>query len=114
MTIIEFVFLIILISSLAGIGIMVFRKIPRLVKLPETSPPIDWRKLFSKAKDVKPLRSFSSEMLLQKVLSKVRIITLRTDSKTSSWLQKLRERSQKDKFGENDTYWKDIRRSTKK
>jgi len=112
---IELIFLIILICSLVGMGLMLFQKMPLLLELPETSPPyFGWRTLFLKVKSSNPLKGFPSEVFLQKILSKVRILTLKTDNKTSNWLQKLRERSQKKKFSENDNYWKEIKKSTKR
>lgn len=110
----ELIALIILIFSLVGMGIILFRKIPLLLELPETLPSqFSWRNLLLKIKNSTILKGFSIETLLQKILSKIRILTLKTDSKTSSLLQKLRERSQKKKFSENDNYWKEIKKSTK-
>ena len=112
---IELIFLIILICSLAVIGVILFRKIPLLLELSETVPfYFSWRAFLPKIKNSLPFKEFSAEIFLQKILSKIRILTLKTDSKTSSWLQKLRARSQKKKFEEDDNYWKDIKKSTKK
>lgn len=112
---IELIVLIILICSLIGIGIILFQKIPLLLELPETLPShFSWQDFFSKLRSLAPFKRFSLEIFLQKILSKVRILTLKTDSKTSSWLQRLRERSQKKKFDENDNYWQEIKKSTKK
>ena len=111
---IELVFLIILICSLTAVGIMALRKIPRLLELPETVSPFNWKDSLLKIKNSTPLKKFSLEIFLQKILSKIRILTLKTDNKTSSLLQNLRARSLKKKFGENDNYWKEIRKSTKK
>lgn len=111
---IELISLIILVGSIIGIGIIIYQKIPLLLELPETVPfHFSWRTLLPKIKNFFPFKEFSAEIFLQKVLSKVRILTLKTDSKTSSWLQKLRARSQKKKFEEDDNYWRDIKKSTK-
>lgn len=111
---IELISLIILVGSIIGIGIIIYQKIPLLLELPETVPfHFGWRTLLPKIKNFFPFKEFSAEIFLQKVLSKVRILTLKTDSKTSSWLQKLRARSQKKKFEEDDNYWRDIKKSTK-
>jgi hypothetical protein len=107
---IELIVFAIFIFSLIGIGIILFRKIPLLLELPETSPPFSWKAIFLRIKNLFSLKRISTELLLQKILSRIRILTLKTDSKTSSLLQKLRERSQKKKFGENDNYWREIRR----
>ena len=111
---IELIALIILMSSLIGMGTILFKKIPLLLELPETLPSqFSWRAIFSKAKKIIPPKGFSSEVFLQKILSKIRILTLKTDNKTFSLLQRLREKSQKKKFGENDNYWQEIRKKMK-
>ncbi len=111
---IELILLIILVSSIIGIGIIIYRKIPLLLELPETVPfYFNWRTLLLKIRNPFPLKRFSFEIFLQKILSRIRILTLKTDSKTSSWLQKLRAKSQKKKFEEDDNYWRDIKKSTK-
>lgn len=102
---------IILIVSFSGIGIFLFRKIPALLRLPETAPSyFNWPGFFKKIKTLNIFKDFSSELFLQKVLSKVRILTLKTDHKTSNWLQRLRERSQKKKFEENGDYWQEVKK----
>jgi hypothetical protein len=109
----ELIALIVLICSLIGIGIILFRKIPLLLELPETIPSsFNWQNLFFKIKNLNPFKGISIEILLQKILSKIRILTLKTDNKTSSWLQKLREKSQKKKIQENDNYWQELKKST--
>ncbi len=108
---IEFIAIIILISSLVGMGIILFRKIPLLVELPEVLPPKGESvssKLRKKIKEFNPLKNFSYEVFLQKILSKIRILSLRSESKIGSWLQKLREKSQRKK--ENDNYWEEIKK----
>ncbi len=112
----ELVAQIILVFSLLGIGAILFRKIPVLAELPEITPKRE-EKLSAKAKkkiqEFNPFKSFSSEIFLQKLLSRLRILTLKTDNKTSGWLQKLREKSQRKKNLENDNYWEEIKKSTK-
>jgi len=112
---IELIALIIFFSSLAGMGVIVYRKIPLLLELPETPPSKFKRRDFLlKTKNSIPLKGVSIEIFLQKILSKIRILTLKTDNKTSSWLEKLRTRSQKNKFNKDDNYWQEIKKSTKK
>jgi len=106
---------VIFLLSFIVLAVIVFKKIPLLLELPETEPArFNWKELLVKIKDSLPLGSFSFEIFLQKILSKVRILTLKTDHKTSNWLQKLRERGQKKKFDENDNYWREIRNHTRK
>ena len=110
----EIIALIIFILSLAGIGIILYGKISLLLELPETSPPqFDLKNILLKIKTTTPLKGFSGDIILQRILSKIRILTLKTDSQTFNWLQKLRQRAQKKKFGENDHYWQEIKKSTK-
>lgn len=108
---------IILFCSLLGMGAIILRKIPVLVELPEVikkpSGEPFWPKLKRKIKNTSGLKSFSYEIFLQKLLSRIRILTLKTDNKTSNWLQRLREKSKKNKFQENDNYWEEIKKSTK-
>jgi len=111
----ELIAVIILISSLLGIGIIIYRKASLLLKLPEIVPLESNReKLLDKIKNFSFPKSFTFEIFLQKILSKIRILTLRTDSKTSNWLQKLREKSKKKKNKlEEDDYWQKLKSSTK-
>ncbi len=113
----ELIFSLILIGSIAGMGVIVFRKMPILTNLPEDSPSDSFKPqlkgLYKEIKNIPGLRSFSSEAFLRKTLSKIRLLSLKTDNKTSSWLQKLKERSQKEKIEENDNYWQELKKTTK-
>jgi len=117
---IEPISLIVLVLSLTGLMVMALKKMPVLVQLPETmafQPLIDWQAVISRARGKISLKkiSLSLENFLHKLLSKIRVLTLKTESKTSSWLQKLRERAKmRNRFDENDNYWKNIRETTKK
>ncbi|MCX6760868.1 MAG: hypothetical protein NTZ84_02090 [Candidatus Nealsonbacteria bacterium] len=149
-------------AGLMGIGVILFRKVPVLVELPETaSSYFTWQGFFlktgkgtflalknffkriadmhlvkslvhkiktsAKAKDLfeklkgstlvrklTPSKRFSLETLLQKILSKVRVLVLKIDHKTSNWLQTLRERAKKRSTLEKDNYWKKLKNLTKK
>jgi len=108
----------ILVGSLLGIGIVILRKIPVLVELPKTPAEFNLKenllKLKEKISTLHPFKYFSDKIFLQKILSKIRILTLKTENKTDNWLQKLREKSQKKKFEENDNYWEEVKKSTNK
>jgi hypothetical protein len=115
----ELVAVIILFGSLSGMGVIVFRKITFLVGLPEIpAAGINWGSNFLKLKEkikiLNPFKSFSQEVFLQKILSKIRILSLKSENKTGNWLQRLREKSQKNKFQEDDNYWEEIKKSTQK
>ncbi|MDP2664025.1 MAG: hypothetical protein Q8P08_01130 [bacterium] len=112
---IELIALIVFFVSLAGILVVAFRKIPQLLELPEAGPlTLDWKKLRGRAKGLPFLENLSFDLLLQKTLSKFKIITLKTENRTSNLLQRLREDSKKKKFGEDDNYWEEIKKLTKK
>jgi len=111
-----FIAIIILLACLLGMGLLAFRKIPLLLELPEVLETPEKEKLTfrlrKKIQEMDFFRDFSYEIFLQKILSKIRILTLKTDNKASLWLQKLREKSKKKKINENDNYWEEIRKST--
>ena len=95
----ELVAIIILFGSLLGMGAIILRKIPVLVELPEVikkpSGELFWPKLRRKIKNTPGFKSFSYEVFFQKILSKIRILSLKSENKTGSWLQRLREKSRK-------------------
>jgi len=103
---------IILIIGLIGMAVVIFRKIPVLVELPpqEIEKPGALGKLKDKIRNNGTLESFSGEILLQKLLSKVRVLTLKTDEKTDSWLTKLRQRSLEKRKKFSADYWKKLKR----
>ena len=100
-----------------GISVILFPKIPLIRKLPlqarapQENLPL---RLKNKIKILGPLKSFPSESLLHKLLSKTKILTLKMESKISTWQHRLREKSKKEKEIENDTYWKELKNSTNK
>ncbi len=98
--------------GLIGMSIIIIKKISVLVELPETEIKGSrvFRKLRYKIKNNGTVKSFSSkELLLQKILSKFKIITLKTDKKTSNLLAKLRQKSIENKKKFSEDYWKRIR-----
>lgn len=109
---------IVLFSSLLGIVIIIFRKIPVLLTFPKVT--IEKReeglilRLKKEAEKLNPFKNFSLEIFLQKILTKIRILALKIDTKTFNWLQKLREKYLKKKIEENDNYWEKIKKMTKK
>ena len=100
-----------LVIGLIGMGVIIVRKIPVLTELsPQEIEPISLRKLRKKIKDRETFKSFSKGILLQKILSKIRVLTLKTDNKTSTWLMKLRQKSAEKKSDFSDDYWEKIRK----
>jgi len=110
----ELVAIIILFGSFLGMAAIISRKIPVLAELPEVPARAIRKDTLSKLKEkikvLNPFKSFSYEIFLQKLLSKIRILSLKTDNKTFNWLQKLRERAQKKKTEKSDTYWEEIKK----
>ncbi|MEM4188766.1 MAG: hypothetical protein QXN56_06465 [Candidatus Hadarchaeum sp.] len=49
---------------------------------------------------------------MQKILTKIRILSLKTDNKIFNWLQKLREDYKKKKIKkiENEKFWEEIKK----
>jgi len=101
-----------------GMSIIVLRKIPVLAELPiqqtETEKSRVLKTIKEKINANKIINSFSADIILQKVLSKIRILTLKTDNKTSIWLAKLRQRSIEKKKNFSDNYWKELKKSNKR
>jgi len=107
----ELIAAIILIIGLIGVAVVIFRKIPVLVGLPlqEIEKSMVLGELKDKIRNNGTLKSFSGEILLQKLLSKIRVLTLKTDKKTDSWLIKLRQRSLEKKKKFSADYWKKLK-----
>lgn len=109
---IELIFFVVLVLSLAGIGIILFRSMPDLVKLSE--PKAGFKKAMSskikeKARTIPVVNRLSYELYLQKILSRVRVLTLKTDHKTSGWLESLRRK--KNQENNNDKYWEELKKA---
>jgi hypothetical protein len=99
-----------------GMFVIIFRKIPILAELPtqarqkDSSVREEKLKILRTIKEKTGIKLFSSEILLQKMLSKIRILTLKTDNKTSAWLTKLRQKSIKKKNNFSDNYWQNLKK----
>lgn len=104
----------VLLISLIGIGTILFRKIPVLTELPETfgKPEIEnfIFKLKRKIKNTSTLTSFSFEVFLQKILSRIKILSLRMENRSDTLLQRLRKNSQKKKVEKTDNYWEKLKK----
>lgn len=111
----QIIALIVLILSALGLGVMVWRKIPVLAELPdvpEGSREGLWLRLKNKIFNLSFIKNFNFLAFLQKILSKFRILTLKAESKTADWLQKLRQKTQKQDNFKNDNYWQELKNST--
>ena len=111
---IELIFLIILLLSLAAIGFILYRKMPLLVGLPETSgdfQKVVVSKIKEKTKGLPGLKDFSYELYLQKLLSKFRVLSLKTEHKTGSWLEHLRQKNVQNNGSNKDNYWEELKKA---
>ena len=102
--ILELIAIFIFIISLIGLVVIILKKIPVLIQLvpQEAQPKHD--------SGLKKGTLNSKELFLHKILSKVRILTLKTDNKTTEWMKKLREKSQEDKIKFSENYWDKLRK----
>jgi hypothetical protein len=109
----ETISLILLILSFLGLVIFTYRKIPALVVLSQTTVASGsglFLKIKDRAKDIPWLKNFSLEVILQKIISQVRVLSLKADHKTANWLKNLRQKTQKKKL-EDSNYWQEIKNS---
>jgi hypothetical protein len=103
--------------SFLGLAFLILRKVPELKEMPE--PELSFlkkglrKKIREKTKEVLKENSNTLEGILHKVLSKIRILSLKVDKKVSDWIVKLRSRSLERTKG-LDSYWKEITASVKK
>ena len=93
---------------------LVFKKLPILAGLPLVQEKkFDLKpillKLAEKIKTLPFLKNFSFEIFLQKVLSKIRVLIMKTENKTFTWISQLRKRAQDNHNKENDTYWEELK-----
>ena len=91
-----------------------------MANLPKTSPVFETKKSaltsFLETTREKIKSRFPFEILLQKILSKVRVFTLRTENKISDWLEFLRTRAKKNNTNnvKDDKYWEKLEEKKEK
>ncbi|MFH1575333.1 MAG: hypothetical protein ABIB55_00065 [Candidatus Nealsonbacteria bacterium] len=111
---VELIFIIVLFLSLTGMAVILWRKIPVLCELRERD--LDFYNSFVDGvrggmERIPGIKSFSYELYLQKLLSKIRVLTMKTENKTGSWLEKLRQRSCRKNRTSNDDYWDTLKKA---
>lgn len=105
--------------SFASLGYIVGRKVPLLLTFPARQEGDSVKEILQNTKE-KIQNSIvfkavsSPSLLLQKLLSKARVFSLRTENKTSQWLERLRKRSQEKKALFSEDYWKQLRKGREK
>jgi len=103
-----------LLVSLVGMGMILYKKIPALINLPKTSKNLPQvSKIVDKIKEMSikemsKIGRFNHELFLQKILSKIRVLTLKTENKTTLWLEWLRRK--KNNHNKND-YWQELKKA---
>lgn len=120
---IELITIIILLGSLIGIGVILYRKIPDLRKLEDfKKEQISNKSILNPGLEIerrrflKPDFSLDStqhrlETLLQKLLSRIKVLTMKIENRISGYLQRLRERAQQRKKVNEDEYWQKLKKS---
>jgi len=106
--------IVVLFLSLLGMAVILLRKIPALCELSEQDLHFGNSltvKIRGGIKKVPVIKNFSYDLYLQKVLSRIRILTLRTESKTGSWLERLRQKNCKKNNTNNDSYWDTLKKA---
>ena len=126
---IEIIFFIVLVSSLAGLTIIVYQKSPLIPETTDSlSGQLKWKNCFNQVKESLPFKNFSLESFLQKILSRIRVLLLKIENKISSLLQKLRQKAKAKKSinqtdqessflvktWQDDNYWQKVKKFKKK
>ena len=113
---INLILLIILLVSLMGILTIIFRKISVLTNLTEQDIGVGEPGIFgrfgSRIKGNNLGKLVPNELFLHRILSKFRVIALRSEAKISSWLNRLRQRSIKKDLEKKDLendYWQKMK-----
>jgi hypothetical protein len=125
MSILEIIALLVFLGSVSGMLAIFWRKAPVLANLPKITLISEKKqnvllifltKTREKLKTLPWLKNFSPETFLQKLLSKIRILTLKLESKTGHWLEFLRKKAQSDRAQKqnNDDYWQNLENSQEK
>lgn len=112
----QLIAIIILFGSAFGMAVILFRKIPALAALPSKKKQgFAFRpQLRKKAAAFFSEKVIIYEKYLQKILSKIRVLSLRADSKTSGWLSRLRQKAKQNRLKKIDNYWERLKKSTRK
>ncbi len=102
----EIICAILFILSLGGMFFIFFRKAPEIAVFVSQKAALER----SEEKKSEPARQFSKNLILQKALTKFRILVLKTDNKTSEWMKLLRQKSKENKVKFSEGYWDKLRK----
>jgi len=104
---------IILFASFIGALVIIWRKFPLLVELSQDQEMTGVRDLVVRStrrlRDSENIKTVP-EKVLQKTLSKTRVLAMKTESKTGEWLNQLRKRSEKKKEQFSEEYWNQFKK----
>lgn len=91
--IIHLIVLVFLFVGLIGMGVIIYQKLPALNSLPAEKSKIKWEEILSSLQNSTLIKKLSSELniFLQKLLSRVKILTLKTENWLSNQLKKLKK-----------------------
>lgn len=112
----ELIAISILIISIFGMAVILWRKIPALCKLSEQDLDFSFGNSLADGikngmKKIPGIENFSYDLYLQKVLSKIRVLTMKTENKTGNWLERLRQKNNKKNHTSNDNYWDTLKKA---
>lgn len=111
---VELIFIVVLLLSLVGLTTILWRKMPALCKLPERDFNFGnslTGGIKSGIKKIPGIENFHYELYLQKVLSRIRVLTMKTENKTGNWLERLRQKNCEKHQTNNDNYWDELRKA---
>ena len=113
----EIIASILLFVSFFGLLFVIAPKLHQLSALPSKSSSFKdlAKQLKTKVEQsqvVKPL--FAPELLLQKLLSKLRIYSIKAENKSGKWLEELRKKSQEKRQQFSEDYWKQLKKKRSK
>jgi hypothetical protein len=113
---IELIAFTILFGSLCGMAVILFQKIPILIKLaPGQSEQVYLlRDIEKKIEKIGFLHLSYFENFLQKILRQCKILTLKTENKITALLERLQQKSKNNTKKPEDNYWQELKKSIKK
>lgn len=101
-------------AGLAGMSFILFKKIPALLEMQEAG--LQKGKIISGIKEnvkkgirkIPGAKKIDYELYLQKVLSKIRVLTMKAEGKTGNWLERLRQK--RNGHNHDNTYWEELKK----
>ena len=106
----------ILLGSISGMAVILFQKIPILIKfVPEKDEQVCLlRDIEKKIKKIGFFHLSYFENFLQKFLRRSKILTLKTENEITSLMERLQQKSKNNGTKPKDNYWKELKKSIKK